>query len=55
METAQKINFASSLIKEAISQMDDEYGYLSTAEQGTSHLNQTYLYTVLDILNKIEN
>ena len=54
MNSTQKVNFISSLVKEAIEQMDEEYGYLSIAEQGTSHLNQTYLYTVLDVLGKIE-
>jgi 3-methyladenine DNA glycosylase AlkC len=54
MNSTQKVNFISSLVKEAIEQMDEEYGYLSIAEQGTSHLNQTYLYTILDVLGKIE-
>lgn len=54
MENSQKINFASSLISEVIIEMDKEFGYSSIAEQGTIHLNQAYLYQVLDIINKLE-
>jgi hypothetical protein len=54
MNDNQKVNFISSLVKEVIDSMDDQYGYLSTKDQGTSHLNQTYLFTVLDILGRIE-
>ena len=54
METTKKINFISSLVKEVIETMEEEYGFLSTQEQGTSNLNQAYLYQVIEILGKIE-